>query len=184
MDIGKEQNKYYNKSITNINLILPEEKEIVISSKKREHIPGFIMIGNGIGKRMRDGALMEPIDALDLFQTFSPQEWFVFNTLRKYCIKKDEITNKYYTTCKVKIEPIRESNDKKRFKEGYKRLKEKNVVLRLKRGGWYFINPNIIIPTCYENELIEYITLMKKYKINPTKSNLFSTSSFEVTKPF
>lgn len=108
--------------------------------------------------RLGDGVFGDT--AIEQFETFTPQEWYVFKLLKQEALVWDIDEGKYITTCKVQINPkALTAQDRNKFTIGYKRLETKQLVKRVKRGGSYMINPNLLIPTKYNAEQAEWLTL-------------------------
>ena len=145
--------------ISQISLTVPEGKELSISTKSKGVAPYHFSYGNGMmNKRIN----VEPIDALAQFKTFTPQEWYVIELLQQEALVWDIDDGKYVTTCKVHINPrTLNAQDRNKFTIGYKRLESKSLVKRVKRGGSYMINPNLLIPTKYNAEQAEWLKLTK-----------------------
>lgn len=143
--------------ISQISLTVPEGKALSISTKTKGTVPYHFSYGNGkLNKRIN----VNPIDAIEQFETFTPQEWYVFKLLKQEALVWDMDEGKYVTTCKVQINPkVLTAQDRNKFTIGYKRLETKQLVKRVKRGGSYMINPNLLIPTKYNAEQAEWLTL-------------------------
>lgn len=143
--------------ISQISLTVPEGKELNISTKIKGTVPYHFSYGNGkFNKRIN----VNPIDAIEQFETFTPQEWYVFKLLKQEALIWDMDEGKYITTCKVQINPkVLTAQDRNKFTIGYKRLETKQLVKRIKRGGSYMINPNLLIPTKYNTEQAEWLAL-------------------------
>ena len=148
------------KIISQLSLTVPEGKELSISTKTKGTVPYHFCYGNGMNNKRIN---VEPIDAIEQFETFTPQEWYVFKLLKQEALFWDIDIGKYVTTCKVQIDfSLLNAQDRNKFTIGYKRLESKSLVKRIKRGGHYMINPNLLIPTRYTTEQSEWIKLIKK----------------------
>lgn len=146
--------------ISQISLTIPEGKELSISTKAKGTVPYHFCYGNGMNNKRIN---MQPIDAIDQFETFTPQEWFVFKLLKQEALYWDMDEGKYITTCKVQIKPnLLDAQGRNKFTIGYKRLEAKSLVKRIKRGGYYMINPNLLIPSKYLREQYEWDSLTKQ----------------------
>lgn len=149
-----------NQIISQIHLTIPEGKELNISTKVKGNVPYHFSYGNGMNNKRIN---VEPIDAIEQFETFTPQEWYVFKLLKQEALFWDIDIGKYVTTCKVQIDSsLLNVQDRNKFTIGYKRLESKSLVKRIKRGGHYMINPNLLIPTRYTTEQSEWIKLINK----------------------
>ena len=146
--------------ISQISLTIPEGKELSISTKAKGTVPYHFCYGNGMkNKRIN----MQPIDAIEQFETFTPQEWYVFKLLKQEALYWDMDEGKYITTCKVQINPkLLNAQDRNKFTIGYKRLESKSLVRRIKRGGHYMINPNLLVPSKYLREQSDWDSLSTK----------------------
>ena len=148
-----------NQIISQIHLTIPEGKELNISTKVKGTVPYHFSYGNGMNNKRIN---VEPIDAIEQFETFTPQEWYVFKLLKQEALVWDMDDGRYITTCKVQINSKSlNAQDRNKFSIGYKRLDTKLLVKRTKRGGHYMINPNLLIPTKYNAEQAEWLKLTK-----------------------
>lgn len=139
-----------NKSIAKISVEIPKGKHAVVNLVSKEEKPNFYMIGSGMGKTS--------IDAIDIFSNLTPQEWFVILTLKNVSgfIHHTKVpgSDKYITksSCIVSTKNVKFTpTQKNQFSTGFKRLRDKGVVKRLKRQE-YMINPDILIPSDYDEE--------------------------------
>jgi len=166
-------NLFTNKIVTNLSLEIAEDKELVVKTKNIAKKPPYIMLGRRFldMKRFKldENIEIELIDTINLFSSFTPQEWFTFKILINNTIYRDPVLHSIYTTCKINID-LKKCLDNKtkinRFSIGFKRLEEKGVVLRIKKGGHFFINPLIVIPKFFEIEFKEWRELTAKQKRN------------------
>ena len=137
------------------------ENDYELKKKTRGYAPYVFRISNGSlnSYLSRNEKRYTQMDAIDIMSTFTPQEWRFIKLLKeKMNIQDDEY--KIYTTCTVKID-TREftSQDRNVLSTAYKRLFEKDIVRRVKRGGYYMINPNFIVPRDYKAELHDFYDL-------------------------
>lgn len=138
-------------SITSLSVKIPEGKELNIGIMSKKVYPNRYQIGSGMQNKRID---TEPMDAINIMSTFTPQEWFVINTLKEVSglLKLDD-EYKYYSSCIVSIKGNNlTDNQRNQFSTGFKRLRDKNIVRRIKRQE-YIINPDFIIPTKYNTEM-------------------------------
>jgi len=149
--------------IAQVSINVPEGKELevnLVDKVVKVYTPYYTKLGNGKDNR-RVG--MKAINAIEVFSKFTPQEWFVFKMLVNESLVMDD-KFKYYTTCKVVIPKIVQSKlsatDKVVFTKGYQRLRDKRMVLRVKRGGSYMINPGLVVPSKYNEEIKEWSELV------------------------
>ena len=143
-----------NKSISQLNINLPEGKELYAVVRSKVVRPNYYQLGSGMNKKLIEN---NPIDAITKLLHMTPQEAFVIETLKDVTelIHFDD-NNRYYSSNIVSIAYTTFSNTNKvRFSIGYKRLRGKDLVRRIKRQE-YIINPNLIIPTYYEKEIEIY----------------------------
>ncbi len=144
------------KSITTVNIELPEGNNIILSSKKKGFVPSYYRICQG--NIYREGNIMkQSLDAYELMSTFTPQEWYVLNTLKQIgFVHYDTKFNKHYSSNIISTKSLKlNSTQKNQFSTGYKRLNSKNIIKRIKRQ-LYIINPDFQIPTNYKNEKETY----------------------------
>ena len=141
-------------SITNINLNVPNGMVADVKLKPRGRTPGYWRIGN---KRECLNMKLEPVDAIEVMSTLTPQEWKVLKILEKNVLKYDKINDIYYTSCHVSYDPSNmTSTQKQQWKTGSNRLIDKQLLKREKRKH-YMINPAFMIPTNYELEEQQWI---------------------------
>ncbi len=143
-----------NKSISQLNINLPEGKELYAGVRNKVVRPNYYQLGSGMSKKLLEH---NPVDAIIELLHMTPQEAFVIETLKKVCgfVHLDD-DNRYYSSDIVSMKYVAlSSTNKVRFSIGYKRLREKDLVRRIKRQE-YIINPNLIIPTHYEKEIDIY----------------------------
>ena len=94
----------------------------------------------------------QSLDAYSLMSTFTPQEWYVLNTLKDIGFIHMDDNHKYYSSNIVSTKCLSlTSTQKNQFSTGFKRLKSKDVLKRIKRQ-LYIINPDFQIPTNYNDE--------------------------------
>ncbi len=132
-----------------------------LKKKKKTYSPYVFRFGNGANNSFlfRNEKRYKPMDAIEIMSTFTPQEWRFIKLLKDEMNVQDE-EYKVYTTCSVKIDTKGLTpKDRKVFSTAYKRLHEKDIVRRIKRGGYYMINPNFIVPRDYKTELQNYYDL-------------------------
>lgn len=119
---------------------LDYDKEYIISKKNIDKKPNFTMIGN-------------KMKALDVIANFTKPEAMTFIHLKD---------NRDYETNYVKFSTSKLSKtDKVVFSNGFKALKEKDLVVRVKKGATstYMFNPDFIIPTNYKEAKVEWLKL-------------------------
>ena len=141
-----------NKSIASLNIELPEGQELTVGSKKKGFVPTYYKICQGNIYKEND-KVKSSLDAYELMSTFTPQEWFVLNTLKEIgFVHYDKDNKKFYSSNIVSTKSCNLNPTKKnQFSTGFKRLKDKSIVRRIKRQ-LYIINPDFQIPTYYEKE--------------------------------
>lgn len=149
------------KSIANLKLSMPEGMEASVSLKPMQQRPRYYMIGNGIRNNFM-GKDHSPIDFIDVMANMSTQELWVVKLLKDNLILIKQITDNGIKLRTSSKSIIKQSNlsqaEKQKFKIGYKRLHEKNVLKRIKREH-YILNPNFFIPYFYNDELLEWNSL-------------------------
>ena len=96
-----------------------------------------------------------PRDAIEEMTHMSVSELFVIRTLKNYITFEMVETNgglkqKTSNICIIPMSDLSDK-DKQKFKEGYKRLREKEIVKRIKRQHYIF-NPDFFIPYLYDKE--------------------------------
>ncbi len=143
-----------NKIISQLNINLPEGKELYAGVRNKAIRPNYYQLGSGMNKKALE---RNSIDAIRELLHMTPQEAFVVEKLKSVngliCLNED---SKYYSSCMVSIKYLNmNQKDKNRFSIGYKRLRAKDLVRRIKRQE-YIINPDLIVPTYYEKEIEIY----------------------------
>ncbi len=155
-------------------------EDITITSKKNTDKPAFMMVGNGkINHKLDKGT--DVMDFIKLMAHMTPQELFVVEQIKDKLIKdtfekvgKNGKTYKeeYFTNIAfVKMSDLLNAEQQK-FKKGYGRLNDKNIVRRVK-NSYYIFNPSFIIPRFYED------TLKQWNKSNSKKSENITPPSIE-----
>lgn len=143
-----------NTSISTTNLEIPEGMKAETRLVSIEQSPRYYKIGNGV-KNTFMGKSHEPIDTIDTFAEMTPQELWMIKLLKDNLVLREEKIDrsiKLRTSCKSYIKSSElTSAEKQKFKAGYKRLKEKNLVKRIKREHYMF-NPDFFIPHFYQDE--------------------------------
>lgn len=127
-------------------------KSLVAKLINNEVKPYFNMVGNG----KKNNLLGKGIMAMDLIlemTKLTDQEQFLIREMRLNLIHKEGISDSgqafNYPTNVAKITGKNYTDsEKQRIKTGFKRLKEKDIVKRVKREHYIF-NPQFIIPFNY-----------------------------------
>jgi len=139
-----------------LKLTIPDGKEARISLFAREVKPAFLMVGNGRYNRK----LLKGTPVMDLITEMAhmtPQELFVVELLRNNLIseKRPSATSEIVVVVLNEASTVgllSSSADKQKFKKGFSRLFEKDIVRKVKRQRYMF-NPSFIIPQLYEESL-------------------------------
>ena len=119
--------------------INPDEQLSVI--KKAKPRPNFMMIGNGTMNKYNT----QSIDLLQELADATKAGRYLLLAIKNGIIYK----NDYDPIVKV---IGTNATTKDYIKKGYKELRERNIVRRIKRSH-YMINPNALIPLDYDNAL-------------------------------
>ncbi len=137
-----------------VQIVLKPGEAIWKQEKRVNNKPNFRMIG------------VNKMNAIKLLTSLTPQEAYVFQEIMSHL---DYITNLGYVSQKNKT-----STQTQQFTTGYKRLKDKDMVVRLKRGqpSLYMVNPDLILPTNYDEALIRWNEATKKKKITHNSEEL------------
>ena len=154
----------HNKNLksTDVSVKLEQGYEAKIVVTKQKATPAFFMVGNGNLNRKLDKR-NRPMDLIKLMANMSSSELYVVLQLRTNLypeeVKQLDGTTKLRTTCKVDFALKNlTSADKRKFQRGFKLLREKDIVRRIKRSSFMF-NPNFMIPSDYESEYFFYTKL-------------------------
>jgi len=146
-----------NKTIANIPLNVPEGMSVESKLVKIEQIPRYYKLGNGVKNTFMKNHT--PIDAITEMSNMSPQELWTLKKIRDNLkLIEDKIHEqvKYRTSCKAVVINSEMTNaEKQKFKTGYKRLHEKNILKRIKRQH-YMLNPDFLVPYYYKQEKEEF----------------------------
>lgn len=112
---------------------------------KVEAIPNYYKVGNGTMNKHG----LQSIDLLDEVIKSNKAEQYVIQLL------KDLTT--YDSPDGVVVIPTHQMTEtqKRSFRKGYKTLRERGLVRRVKRGE-YMINPNALILNSYKQSMIEW----------------------------
>ena len=135
--------------IRNVNVALLKGQKLNITDKVYIDKPPFILVAH-----CNRGVQLNYTKEL---LAMTPQEGFVFDILMDNRLapfsKKQWIRSNYSSI----DNSILTASEKKKVYEGYKRLRAKNLVVRVSRGK-YLINPELVITSddLYEQELAEY----------------------------
>ena len=144
------------RSITNLNIDTPEGMAVEAKLVSIEQKPRYYRIGNGIRNTFM-GKEHSPMDAIDEMAKMSTRELWVIKILKDNLILKEEKINgrfKKRTSClSVVLNSSLTNPEQQKFKAGFKRLKESNLVKRIKREH-YILNPDFLIPHFYDEEKI------------------------------
>jgi len=114
---------------------IPEDREAYLHiGKPRDPLPPFRLVGRG--GRNKHG--LESMDTIDLLLTMDADERFFFRILNKTF---DWKTN-------IGMVPVKGMSraEKNKVYRGYRKLRERDVVRRIK-SGIYMINPTVIVPS-------------------------------------
>jgi len=146
--------------LTKVHLEVDDNTEAIVLKRRNKRIVPYTMIGNGIGIRIMEKYNLKPIDTLREMSKFTKSEMTFFMLLRDNL----DWDNKSLV---VRL-PMKKFNStiKQHIKVGFKRLHEKDLVRRVKRGV-YMINPAMILPP-HSTEL-EQITIWNNCKSIHTK---------------
>lgn len=142
------------KIISKVHFEIPEGRKAEITLNRTTQIPRYLRVGNGVRNTFM-GKDHIPRDAIEEITHMSVPELFVIRTLKKYItfemVETDEgLKQKTSNICIINMKDLSDK-DKQKFKEGYKRLHEKDVVRRIKRQHYIF-NPDFFIPYLYTKE--------------------------------
>ena len=147
-----------NRIVTNINCKIPEGHQAEVKIIQAEQKPRYYRIGNGIRNTfMKDHVA---IDAIDELAQMTPQELWTIKLVKDNLDLIQERTTSGYsmrTSCKARILSSElTSAEKQKFKTGYKRLRKKNLLRRIKRQ-YYILNPDFFIPHFYVEEMTDFL---------------------------
>ena len=141
----------------NVNLTLKPNETLKIVTAERTKKPSFMMVASGYGEKN--------MDYTKELLAMTPQEAFVFEKLMDNRDTPD-VSQEYIRSNYSHIDnSILTSSEKKKVYEGYKRLRKKNLVVRISRGK-YLINPQLVITNddLYKVELLAYLNAVEKTK--------------------
>ena len=127
----------------NSTVIILNDNEYLVKHKKVTKRPNYFMVGNGTMSKQR----IFGIDLLrELANSSKAAQWLILKI-------KDGIAyeNNYNPVVKVSSKVLT-STEQQYLAKGYKELKEKNIVKRIKNGH-YMINPNALIPPDYSSAI-------------------------------
>jgi len=143
--------------VQNLNITIPKGKKLKIGFENEQvSKPSYIMVGSGYITHKGT----QSMDYTKELLAMTPQEGFVFNLL----IDNRDVPNEAKPYIKSNYSYIDNSkltkSEKKKVYEGYKRLKSKDLVIRIKRGH-YLINPKLVISndSFWEKEMLDYAKL-------------------------
>jgi len=140
---------------------LPTGKRAEITILNATSKPSFYMVGNGNRNKSMN---KEQNDIVKSFwkeaMNMSPQEqWFMLKIeehLEPELYVDADQRQKVKTTCKVFIPSSELTNaEKQKLKIAYKRLREKDLIRRIKRQH-YMVNPMMLVPTFFDEEFTRY----------------------------
>ena len=137
--------------ITTISL--KDDEELLLTKQSRyKATPNYYKIGNGTYSTRYK---MDSRDLLKEVLRMTAAEQWMFNLLKENLL--------VYNSTEVSLVDVELSSaDKQKLKLGYSRLREKDLVRRVKRQH-YMINPTALIPTGkevdMEVEIAEYLEL-------------------------
>ena len=152
-------------SLTSTKLVginIPDGKVAEVTIKKIKDIPAFYMVGNGLlNSKLPKGTPV--MDFMKEAMSMTPQEQWLVLQLKENLQPEEYRTAdnkiKLRTTCKVGFKSGDLSKaDKRKLLAGYKRLREKDIVRRIKKE-YYMFNPVFLIPTEFDEEMDLYSTL-------------------------
>ncbi len=136
-----------NRSIATISL---EDGEILKKMKVTESKPSYQKIGNN---KMNHKIGLKSIDLLEEVGKMNSDEKFCFFEIKNR-IHFDSYEGDFEYTVKIRTSNYT-SGQKSMFSRGYKKLREKDIVRRIKRG-LYMINPLALVPNKFEKEYKRY----------------------------
>jgi hypothetical protein len=147
--------------ITHIDLTISEGKDILITAVPNKLLPRYYKVGNGIKNRFMGEH--KPMDAIELLTEMTPQElWtirIIKNNLLLLEVPDENGVVRRRASCKaVVVASELTESEKRKFQTGFSRLRDKNIVKRIKRQH-YILNPNFFIPHFYNEELLYYQSL-------------------------
>ena len=149
----------------NVNVVLGPNQQLHIIDSTYTKKPSYIMVASGYTARN------DSMNYTDELLAMTAQEGFLFQLLMENReipdLSKSYIRSNYSFIDSSKLS----KTDKNRLSEGYKRLRKKDIVIRVKRGS-YLINPNFVMTNddLWSRELATYIDLVAKLKPIKSKS--------------
>jgi len=157
MDEIDSYNGIIPQDIRNVNISLTSGQRLSIEDISYVKKPSYIMVASGYG--------VKNMDYTKELLAMTPQEAFVFNILMDNRDTPDPMKPYIRSNYSHIDNSILTKSEKKKVYEGYKRLRNKNLVVRLARGK-YLINPRLIIThdSLYTTELAAYIEAVNKLK--------------------
>jgi len=131
------------KSITPLNLNVDKGKDLLIRQIPQKRKPPFGL--HGTGKENGKGRSM---NLVKIMSQMNSAELWLFDKINSNRIK-------YSSNVGIVRSGSLSKQEKKKVSEGYKNLRAKDCVRRVKRE-YYMINPMLILPEQWEEELQEY----------------------------
>ena len=141
------QGEWFRLDFTDLTYVKTATKEKLLTVVKTEVQPQKIIID-------KPTHFLVSSNLIDIMSEMSPQEQWLFK------IVKEAITGSTNDlTCKVFIPSSELTNaEKQKLKIAYKRLREKDLIRRIKRQH-YMVNPMMLIPTFFDEEFDRYSQL-------------------------
>jgi len=150
------------------------ERNEVLEITKRKKIPtiSFYGIGTGHGSSAIDKKRrilgMKKIIYLDGAQELidmNDAEGFFFKMLLEEVSKFSIDDDRYISSAIVKIDiSYLNRTDKNKITRGFKALEKKNIVRRIKRGGYYCINPTMVVIDRFNDEYDYFMSLKTTFE--------------------
>jgi hypothetical protein len=140
----------------NVNITLKQNQTLEIRNAASVRKPSYIMVASGYNTGKSMNYTKELL-------AMTSQEAFVFDILMDNrdtpYLDKPYIKSNYTYIDNSTLT----KNEKKKVYEGYKRLRSKDLVIRISRGK-YLINPKLVITNddLYVTELVAYNRLVEK----------------------
>jgi len=139
---------------TEIKVEMELNERLIVTKRKKECKPIFLMINRGEYRKCMDG--VKQMNTLKIVANFNATEEFAFNIILDNLKPLKSENGELYTTCHLKIDRSDLSNsDKVRLSKGLAMLSKRDVIVKSGKSS-YMINPLFIIPYYFEIESIEY----------------------------
>jgi hypothetical protein len=124
----------------------PDETLSIVKKDRESRKPNYMMVGNGTMNKHK----IFGIDLLrELVESSAAGQFLILKIKDGICFE-----NGYSHVVNVSKSTL-SGYEQKMLRDGFKELKAREIVRRVK-NGWYMINPNALIPSNYEQAIIDW----------------------------